>query len=108
MSRLFVLSLLAVAFGGTGASAADLAPYTELGAVFARPAAPPPRVVREVYSTDYPLLGFAPQTDVRPIVGGYYGNPGSYYYRSYYGSDADALWDAYKRLPYACGFHGNC
>ena len=65
-------------------------------------------MVREVETYDYPLFGFAPQIDVRPIVGGYYGNPGSYYYRPYYGSEAAALTDAYTRLPYACGFYGYC
>jgi hypothetical protein len=64
--------------------------------------------VRQVETYDYPIAGFAPQIDVRPIVAGYYGNPGSYYYRSYYGSDGGALWDAYSRLPYACGFYGYC
>lgn len=102
-SALSVLALFAI---GTAASAADLPPQTKLGAVFAKP--PAVRVVREVETYDYPLFGFAPQIDVRPIVGGYYGNPNSYYYRSYYGSDAAALTDAYTRLPYACGFYGYC
>jgi hypothetical protein len=99
------LALSAAILAGGTAHAADLPPYTKLGAVFSRPHAP---AVREVYSRDYPLFGYAPQIDVRPIVGGYYGNPGSYYYRSYYGSEAAALTDAYSRLPYACGFYGYC
>ena len=93
MRRAIALSVVALATSGTAASAADLPPHTRLGAVFARPCcAPPP--VREVTTTDYPLFGFAPQIDVRPIVGGYY--------------EAAALTDAYTRLPYACGFYGYC
>jgi hypothetical protein len=106
MRRAIALSVLAVVTTGTAAGAADLPPNTRLGAVFARPYVPPP--VREVYSDNYPWFGFAPQIDVRPIVGGYYGNPGSYYYRPYYGSEAAALTDAYTRLPYACGFYSYC
>jgi hypothetical protein len=105
MRHAIALSIAAFALAGTAAPAADLPPHTRLGAVFAKPYAPP---VREVVSEDDPLFGFAPQTDVRPIVGGYYGNPGSYYYRPYYGSEAAALTDAYTRLPYACGFYGYC
>jgi len=107
MRRAIAVSVLAFVVIGTAASAADLPPNTRLGAVFAKPCCVPPPV-REVITTDYPLFGFAPQIDVRPIVGGYYGNPGSYYYRPYYGSEAAALTDAYTRLPYACGFYGYC
>ena len=105
MRRVLLLSVLAFALSGTTASAADLPPHTKLGAVFAKPYVP---VVRDVETYDYPLFGFAPRIDVRPIVGGYYGNPGSYYYRPYYESEATALTDAYTRLPYACGFYGYC
>jgi hypothetical protein len=101
-----LLCLTAVASIGT-ASAADLPPNTRLGAVFTKPHRAPP-LREEVYSSDYPLFAYAPQIDVRPLVGGYYGNPGSYYYRSYYGGEAAAITDAYTRLPYACGFFGYC
>jgi hypothetical protein len=105
MRRTIALSVLALAMIGTAATAADLPPNTRLGAVFAKPYAPP---VPEVETYDYPVFGFAPRIDVRPIVGATYGNPGSYYYRPYYGSEAAALTDAYTRLPYACGFFGYC
>jgi hypothetical protein len=105
MRRAFAVSVLALATVGTAASAADLPAHTKLGAVFAKPSAPP---LREVDGPDYPLIWYAPRIDVRPIVGGYYGNPGSYYYRPYYESEATALTDAYARLPYACGFFGYC
>ena len=106
MLRIIALSVAAVVLAGT-AHAADLPPHTKLGAVFANPHRAAP-VREELYSSDYPLFAYAPQIDVRPLVGGYYGNPGSYYYRSYYGSEAGAIFDAYSRLPYACGFHAYC
>ena len=111
MLRTFAVSVLAFAAAATAAPAADLPPNTKLGALFAKPAPPPSRtvvVVREVETYDYPVMGFSPPADIRPLVGGYYGRPNSYYYRSYYGSEAGALWDAYSRLPYACGFYGYC
>ena len=106
MLRIITLSVATVMLAGT-AHAADLPPHTKLGAVFAKPHKAP-AVREELYSSDYPLFAYAPQIDVRPLVGGYYGNPGSYYYRSYYGNEVDAVFDAYSRLPYACGFHGYC
>jgi hypothetical protein len=105
MPRAVALSA-ALALIGTAALAADLPPNTKLGAMFAKPyvAALPVVVVREPPIDDYPIFVFAPQNDVRPFVNGYYGKPGSYYYRPYYGY-AD---DTYTRLPYACGFFGYC
>lgn len=100
MLRALVLSLLAMAIAAP-ARAADLPPHTKLGAVFAQPYEARPA---EVTSYDHPIFVYAPQVDVRPFVNGYYGKPGSYYYRPYYGS----AWDTYTRLPYACGFFGYC
>jgi hypothetical protein len=110
MLRMLALAVLVTTAAATAAQAADLPPNTKLGAIFAKPPVAASRtvVVRQVETYDYPIVGFAPQIDVRPIVAGYYGNPGSYYYRSYYGSDGGALWDAMTRLPYACGFYGYC
>jgi hypothetical protein len=108
MLRAVALSVVMIASFGAGALAADLPPYTKLGAVFAKPASAGVYVRREVRDTNHPTFGFSPQIDVRPIVGGYYGTPFSYYYRPYYGSEAAALTDAYTRLPYACGFYGYC
>lgn len=108
MLRSLAPAALMIAMGGTGALAADLPPNTQLGAVFAKPPKAGAYVYRDVRTYDYPIVGFAPQIDVRPIVGGYYGTPFSYYYKPYYGSEADALTDAYTRLPYACGFYGYC
>jgi hypothetical protein len=108
MLRAIALSVVMIAGAGAGALAADLPPYTKLGAVFAKPAPVGVYVRSEVRDYNYPTFGFSPQIDVRPIVGGYYGTPFSYYYRPYYGSEAAALTDAYTRLPYACGFYGYC
>jgi hypothetical protein len=105
MLRIIALSAAAAMLAGT-AHAADLPPHTKLGAVFAKPHKAP--VQKDLNEGDYPLFAYAPQIDVRPLVGGYYGNPGSYYYRSYYGNGVDAVFDAYSRLPYACGFHSYC
>ena len=102
MLRAIALSVVAIAITGT-ARAADLPPQTRLGAVFAKPHAEP-HVARDYREYDHPVIGFAPQIDVRPFVAGYYGNPNSYYYRPYYGSAPDT----YTRLPYACGFFGYC
>ena len=105
MLRAVAMSLIITVIG-PAAHAADLPPQTRLGAVFAKPQKA--YVRREVRDDNYPTFVFAPQVDIRPIVGGYYGNPFSYYYRPYYESEATALTDAYTRLPYACGFFGYC
>src|SRR5688572_27794408 len=107
MLRVTALSAAALAMIGS-AQAADLPAQTQLGAIFAKPYTPRVHVYQDVRDYNYPLFAFAPQVDIRPIVGGYYGKPFSYYYRSYYGSEGAALADAYTRLPYACGFYGYC
>lgn len=104
MLRLLALSLAGLVAAGT-VRAADLPMHSRLGVVFVKPQVAPAYAVRE---TNYPVFVFAPLVDIPPLVNGYYGKPGSYYYRSYYGSDIDALTDAYTRLPYACGFYGYC
>lgn len=40
-----------------------------------------------------------------PPVPGYYGRPGDFHYRNYYGTSPLTI---YSRLPYACGFVGLC
>jgi hypothetical protein len=87
-----------IALMGANAFAADLPAQTRLGAIFAETYEPRPAPERV-----YVQGRFAPEIDVRPLVNGYYGKPGSYDYRPYYGSS-----DAYTRLPYACGFYGYC
>ena len=104
MLRAIALSVLAIA-SIAAVHAADLPHQTRLGAVFAKPHAPRAHDYR---NHDYPGFVFAPQVDIPPIVGGYYGKPFSYSYKPYYGSEAAALTDAYTRLPYACGFYGYC
>ena len=97
---------VAIALIGPAAKAADLPAQTRLGAVFAKPQKT--HVYRELRDDNYPAFVFAPQVDIRPIAGGYYGKPFSYDYKPYYESEATALTDAYTRLPYACGFFGYC
>ena len=111
MLRTFAVSVLAFAAAATAAPRPTCRRTQSSARCSQNPHAPPSRtvvVVREVETYDYPIMGFSPPADVRPLVAGYYGRPNSYYYRSYYGSEGGALWDAYSRLPYACGFYGYC
>lgn len=83
------------------AEAADLSRQSQLGEVFAeRPARV---VIRGRDEIEPPantvILPFAPRTP------GYYGRPGDFSYRSYYGTSPVAI---FTRLPYACGFVGLC
>jgi hypothetical protein len=83
------------------AEAADLARQSPLGAVFAErparviirgePQPPPP--------SDAGFIAYAPR------VPGYYGRPGDFAYRNYYGTSPVAI---FTRLPYACGWYGLC
>lgn len=98
MLRQLVLSVWMIALTGASAVAADLPAQTRLGAIFVEPYEPQP-IPDRVYVPGR----FAPEIDVRPLVNGYYGKPGSYDYRPYYGTP-----DVYWRLPYACGFYGYC
>jgi hypothetical protein len=103
MDRRILLAAVALVAAANGASAADLAVHSPLGALFAEPAAAPGAVY--VASTQgYPAI-YAPPVDIRPLVAGYYGKPDSYIYSPYYG---DSLYWNFARLPYACGFHGYC
>lgn len=104
MRRSVLLFTLMMATTATGALAADLPVNTRLGAIFAEPAQAPVYRRHAGLEIEYVPGVFAPEIDVRPLVNGYYGKPNSYFYRPYYSSDTDA----YKRLPYACGFYGYC
>ncbi len=104
MRRAVLLIPMMLAMTATGALSADLPPNTRLGAIFAEPAKAPVYRGHAELEIEYVPGVFAPEIDVRPLVNGYYGKPNSYFYRPYYSSDTDA----YKRLPYACGFYGYC
>lgn len=103
MFRLAVL-LLALTGLAAAAQAADLSVNSRIGAIFAEP--PPVRAAasRVVVDEEYETV-FAPETDIRPLVNGYYGKPKSFRYRSYYGTSPDII---FSRLPYACGEYGYC
>jgi hypothetical protein len=103
MDRRILLAAVGFVATATGASAADLAVQSPLGALFAEPA-PVPAAVYVAPTQGYPAI-YAPPVDIRPLVAGYYGKPNSYIYSPYYG---DSLYWNFARLPYACGFHGYC
>ncbi|MEA2882626.1 MAG: hypothetical protein QOH32_1882 [Bradyrhizobium sp.] len=103
MDRRILLAAVGFVAAATGASAADLAVQSPLGALFAEPAAAP-AAVYVAPTQGYPAI-YAPPVDIRPLVAGYYGKPNSYIYSPYYG---DSLYWNFARLPYACGFHGYC
>lgn len=104
----FVLIVTALA-AASAAPAADMsagmASHSRLGAVFADPAPPrrgaalPPRPIEE------PIVSYAPEVDIPPLVNGYYGKPNAYYYRNYYGTRPETI---FSRAPYGCGFYGYC
>jgi hypothetical protein len=103
MLRAALLTVITFAAMGATGFAADLPVHSRIGTIFAEPAPPPVRVVRE---KDYPesvLYRFR----IPPPVPGYYGRPNDFYYRPYY-EDRSVLSYYFDRLPYACGFYGYC
>ena len=84
------------------ASAADLPAGTKIGEIFASP--PKVRHVAAYRESD-PFVAIFPKERNSPRVPGYYGRPGDFYYRSYYGTPPDVI---YGRLPYACWWSGTC
>jgi hypothetical protein len=104
MLRRIIFAVFATAVAGMPAGAADLPVQSRLGAVFADqpPAYEAPVTAYGAYA--YTSV-YAPPVDIQPLVAGYYGKPNSYFYRPYYGQSQ--YWN-FRRLPYACGFHGYC
>lgn len=87
--------------GAADLRAADLPPRGSIGDIFAEPYGRRGVVVRErVYAGE-----IAPWVNNSPWVPGYYGRPGNFYYRPYYGTP---LTDIYSRFPYACKFYASC
>lgn len=105
MPRTVLLSVIAVAAMGATAFAADLPVHSRIGVIFAEPAPPPVRVVREK-EKDYPESALY-RFRIPPPVPGYYGRPNDFYYRPYY-EDRSVLSYYFDRLPYACGLYGYC
>ncbi|MCB1413573.1 MAG: hypothetical protein KDJ76_10635 [Xanthobacteraceae bacterium] len=107
MRRPLPLAAIALFIAAANPSnAADLPAQTRLGRIFAEPA---PRAPRHAAVTDQRGWGmdsvYAPEVEIQPLVNGYYGKPGAYRHRSYYGTSPGLIFD---RLPYACGFYGYC
>ena len=102
MLRPLAVAALAVLATPDAAGAADLARQSRLGAVFAEPAQ---RTARVELPIEEPIVRYAPEVDVPSVVHGYYGKPNSYYYRSYYGTAPELI---FNRAPYGCGFYGYC
>lgn len=106
MLRPSLFATLALLLTAPLASAADLAAHSRIGAVFAEPVAPRRAVVvARPKPVEEDIVAYAPEIDVRPKVGGYYGKPNSYYYHSYYNTSPELI---FSRAPYACGFYGYC
>ncbi|MFZ5734974.1 MAG: hypothetical protein ACOY4O_19750 [Pseudomonadota bacterium] len=96
-----VLVALIFAATATAASAADL-PRGSIGEIFAEPRSG--RVVHRKDKERYDAE-IAPWVNNSPWVPGYYGRPGDFYYRPYYGTP---ITDIYSRFPYACRWYGSC
>lgn len=97
------VAILAANATATSAVAADLAVQPRVqrpGQLFAEGARVPVTKVRGKESDDRDF--WIPNS---PKVPGYYGRPGSFHYRNYYGTSPLKI---YSRLPYACGFVGLC
>ena len=106
MSRRITLALFATTVSAMTASAADLAPQSRLGAIFAETEEVRVVAYRPVeYSA--PIIGFNLLPDPPWARGGYYyGSSWSYYYPGpYYGGPYT---DYAFRLPYVCGLYGYC
>jgi hypothetical protein len=103
MLRTILLAVIGLAATGATGSAADLPVHSRIGAIFAEPAPPPVRVVRD---QDYPVSALY-RFRIPPPVPGYYGRPNDFYYRPYY-EDRPAISFYFDRLPYACGLYGYC
>ncbi len=95
-----------IALSTVAAAAADLPAPTRLGAIFAEPAPDHAHWSREYSDRWIAETVFAPEVDIPPLVGGYYGKPNSYLYRPYYGGTSPE--PIFNRLPYACGIYGYC
>jgi hypothetical protein len=94
----------AVLLAAPYASAADLAAHSRIGAIFAEP---PERVVLPpVYArTDDNLFVAENIYAFQQRIPGYYGRPGDFQYRSYYGTPPLTI---FGRDPYACTILGWC
>jgi hypothetical protein len=106
MLRRIMLSVFASVVTAMTANAADLAPQSRLGAIFAEPAEVRVTAVR---SREYsaPIIWYNLLPNPLWNRGGYYyGSSWSYYYPGpYYGGPYTPY---FVRLPYVCGLYGYC
>jgi hypothetical protein len=106
MPRRIVLSVFAICVTAIGASAADLPAQSQLGRIFAEPAA---RRVEAIRQREYsgPVIPYTNLPDpVWNRGGAYYGSSWSYYDGGpYYGGPYSP---SFIRLPYVCGLYGYC
>jgi hypothetical protein len=106
MPRRISLSVFATVLTAMSAGAADLAPQSRLGKIFAEPAEVAVEPLRpEQYAG--PIIPFNLLPDpVWNRGGAYYGSSWSYYNGGpYYGGDYSP---SVVRLPYVCGLYGYC
>ena len=82
MLRAALLTVITFAAMGATGFAADLPVHSRIGTIFAEPAPPPVRVVREKDNPESVFYRFG----ITPPVPGYYGRPNDLYYRPYYES----------------------
>ena len=100
MLRRSAIVMIAWSAGACAALAADLPMQTRIGEIFAAPTEP-----KVAYRTVESLPVASAWVATSPRVPGYYGQAGDFYYRSYYGTPPDLI---FERLPYACGYYGYC
>ena len=95
------LTMIALIATTMAAVAADLPAGSRIGEIFASP----PKTRHAAYRESDPFVAIFPKEQNSPRVPGYYGRPGDFYYRSYYGTPPDVI---HGRLPYACWWSGSC
>ncbi len=103
-SSLATIAACAALLSAPCAGAADLAVHSPIGAIFAEP---PERVVLPPYyvrNEDNALVAENIYAFQQRIPG-YYGRPGDFYYRSYYGTPPENI---FGTNPYACTILGYC
>jgi hypothetical protein len=107
MRRKIMLSVFALIVGGVTARAADLAPQSPLGAIFAEPAEVHPTAYRSG-AVSAPIIPYNLLPNPLWNRGVYnYGSSWSYYYPGpYYGGPYVSAY--VTRLPYVCGLYGYC
>jgi hypothetical protein len=97
-------AFIAIALSASPAMTADLAARSSIGEIFAE------RPVHDVRVQQARARGYEEKIvetlyAIQPHTPGYYGKPGDFEYHSYYGTSPVTI---FARLPYACGYVGQC